>query len=127
MMFISEIPFLLDSKLFVMNDTVFDEGEKASKMYFIAKGTVILYHQKSHTYIKQLGENCSFGEASFFSDKNRCCTAKSNSFTEMLVLDAYEFHKTLSNHPYDEEVFNRICKKIIERNDYSDINIKCFI
>lgn len=121
MMFISEIIFILERKLFVMNDTIFEENEQGSKMFFIAKGTVILLHLKTHTYIKQLGENSSFGQAAFFSSKPRCCTVRTNSFAEMLVLNLVDFHKVLNSHEQDEEIYNRIHRKIDKENDLSDI------
>jgi hypothetical protein len=71
MIFVSEITFALNRTLFVMSDVVFEEGEVGTKIYFIAKGTVILLQRKTHTYIKQLGESMSFGEAAFFSKNQR--------------------------------------------------------
>lgn len=71
MMFISEITFILDRKIFAMGDTVFEEGDNGNKLYFVAKGTVILLQMKTHTYIKQLHENQNFGAISFFSNHPR--------------------------------------------------------
>lgn len=104
-----------------MNDTIFEEDEHGSKMYFIAKGTVILLHLKTHTYIKQLGESSSFGQAAFFSSRPRSCSVRANSFTEMLVLNLLDFHKVLNNHEQDDEIYKRIHTKIDKENDLSDI------
>lgn len=110
-----------------MNDTVFEEGEDGNKMYFIGKGTVVLLHFKTHTYIKQLGENESFGQAAFFSKHPRNCTVRSNTFTEMLVLDIFKFHQIISKYESDENIYNEIFEKINKEKDYSDIRILCFI
>lgn len=71
MMFISEITFMLERSLFLMNDTVFEEGDIGKKMYFIAKGSVLLIHHKTHTFVKELGESSSFGQVGFFSNCTR--------------------------------------------------------
>jgi len=124
MIFVSEVTFALQRTLYVMSDTVFEEGEPGYKMFFIAKGTVLLIHRKSQTYIKQIGENSSFGQAAFFSGKPRCCSVQSNSFTEMLVLEKDDFEKILVNHSNDNRIYNEICEFINEEDDYSDIRIK---
>lgn len=52
--FLSEVTFLLDNDTFSMDDHIFEEDEKGAKMYFITKGTVVIMHKKTHTYIKEL-------------------------------------------------------------------------
>jgi CRP-like cAMP-binding protein len=125
--FVSEITFQLVRTLFVMNDTVFEEGDDGNKMYFVGKGTVVLLHLKTRTYIKQLGENESFGQAAFFSNQPRSCTVRSSTFTEMLVLDIFKFHQVVSKYENDELIFNQINEKINKEKDYSDIRILCYV
>lgn len=127
MMFVSEITFQLERRIYVMNDPIFEEGSIGNSMYFIGKGSVILIHRKSHTFIKLLEENSSFGQAAFFSNKLRCASARSNTFTEMLELDLESFSKALTNHKNDEILFNKINDKINNQDDYSDIRILCYI
>ena len=112
MIFISEITFLLERKLFVMSDTVFEEGDPGNKMYFIGKGSVVLLHIKTGTYIKQLKENQSFGQVSFFSKFKRGCSVRSNTFTEMLVLRFSEFKKSMMNFKEDERRYQEMCREL---------------
>ena len=40
--FLSEVTFLLLNETFSMDDHIFEEDEKGTKMYFITKGTVVI-------------------------------------------------------------------------------------
>ena len=89
--FLSEVTFLLLNETFSMDDHIFEEDEKGTKMYFITKGTVVIMQKKSHTYIKELHVDEYFGEISFFSELNRQATARSRGFTEVLSLNKDQF------------------------------------
>ena len=64
---LSEITFKLESIAFALDDNIFEESTKGDKLYFITKGTVVLFHKKTKTYIKELNVDESFGEVGFFS------------------------------------------------------------
>ena len=68
--FISNIIMFLYCETYSINDQIFDEGMIGTKMYFITKGEVILFHVKTHTFIKEITEGSFFGEQSFFSNKS---------------------------------------------------------
>ena len=89
--FLSEVTFLLDNDTFSMDDHIFEEDEKGAKMYFITKGTVVIMHKKTHTYIKELQVDDYFGEIAFFSELPRQATARSRGFTEILSLNKDKF------------------------------------
>jgi hypothetical protein len=40
--FLSEVTFLLLNETYSMDDHIFEENEKGTKMYFITKGTVVI-------------------------------------------------------------------------------------
>lgn len=63
---ISKITFQLIRKTFSIDDHIFDEGRVGDKLYFITKGNIILWHSKSHTFIKEILEGKAVGEYSFF-------------------------------------------------------------
>lgn len=69
--FLSEVTFKFSNETFSMDDHIFEEEEKGTKMYFITKGTVVIMQKSSHTYIKELHVDEYFGEISFFSELNR--------------------------------------------------------
>ena len=66
--FLSEVTFLMVNETFSMDDHIFEENDTGNKMYFIAKGTVVIMQKRTHTYIRELQANEYFGEISFFSD-----------------------------------------------------------
>jgi CRP-like cAMP-binding protein len=92
--FLSEVTFLLSNETFSMDDHIFEEDEKGTKMYFITKGTVVIMQKKSHTYIRELVVDEYFGEVAFFSDLSRQATARSRGFTEVLSLNKDSFSET---------------------------------
>jgi hypothetical protein len=49
------------------NDSVFEEYELGSKIYFITTGEIVLLHKKTKTKIQSLKENEVFGSVAFFS------------------------------------------------------------
>ena len=69
--FLSEVTFKFSNETFSMDDHIFEEEEKGTKMYFITKGAVVIMQKSSHTYIKELHVDEYFGEISFFSELNR--------------------------------------------------------
>lgn len=65
--FISEITFILTRKMFAMDDHILNEGVCGEVMYFVTKGSVMLWESRTHTFIKEITEGFTFGEGSFFS------------------------------------------------------------
>ena len=108
MIIISEITLNLSREIFGMDDNIFEEKWPADKLYFIAKGKIILLHLETHTYLKELKEGDSFGEAGFFSRLTRWATAKSNSFSEILVLNSQQLDRVLDEHSNEKETYNLI-------------------
>ena len=92
--FLSEVTFLLTNETFSMDDHIFEEEERGTKMYFITKDTVVIMQKSTHTYIKELLVDEYFGEVAFFSDLNRQATARSRGFTEVLSLNKEQFLET---------------------------------
>ena len=89
--FLSEVTFLLANETFSMDDHIFEEDERGTKMYFITKGTVVIMQKSTHTYIKELQQDEYFGEVAFFSDLSRQATARTRGFTEVLSLNKESF------------------------------------
>lgn len=104
----SEIIFMLKQKMYLMDDHVFEEGDKEDRfvsqneeevdenqkkdkpgqgIFFIIQGQIILFQKASSTYIIDLGSEQVFGEISFFTGQPRSVTARSRGFTELMYLD----------------------------------------
>ena len=126
--FLSEVTFLLLNETFSMDDHIFEEDEKGTKMYFITKGTVVIMQKKSHTYIKELQVDEYFGEISFFSDLNRTATARSRGFTEVLSLNKESFTETaLQQYPDANKIYYDIHHRLTNEKDFNAIFITCYL
>lgn len=111
-----------------MDDHIFEEEEKGTKMYFITKGTVVIMQKKTHTYITELKFDQYFGEICFFSDLNRQATARSRGFTEVLALNKEDLKRKADDQQYGEALilYQSIADKL-NNNDYTAISITCYL
>lgn len=124
MILLSQVVYILNRKIYSMSDNIFEEGETSERMYFIAKGGVRLLHLKTKTYIKEISDNASFGEACFFSSRKRCCTARSSTFTEMLELHTADFETILDNHEDEKALYLEMREEIFKKDDLTCIRVK---
>ena len=126
--FLSEVTFLLANETFSMDDHIFEEDERGTKMYFITKGTVVIMQKSTHTYIKELLVDEYFGEVAFFSDLNRQATARSRGFTEVLSLNKESFVDTANMQQYSgaAKTYSEIFEKLTG-GDYSVIYATCYL
>ena len=126
--FLSEVTFLLENQTFSMDDHIFEEDEKGTKMFFITKGTVVVMQKKSHTYIRELQADEYFGEISFFSELNRQATTRSRGFTEVLSLDNETFIETSQiEYPEAYKIYSGIYERLSKNNDYNAIYMVCYL
>ena len=68
-------------------------------LYFIMKGSIMLLHKSSHTFIKELEQDEFFGEVAFFTDLPRKATARAKNIAEVLILDQNDFVNYAMNYP----------------------------
>jgi len=69
--FLSNISFILNKKIYSLDENLINEKENGNELFFIVAGRVSVVHKKSRTHIKNLEKNDYFGEISFFSDLTR--------------------------------------------------------
>lgn len=124
MLFLSEITFKLNHHTFAIDDHVFEEGNIGDKLYFINKGSVLLVHKKTKTFIKELGVETCFGEVSFFSDLPRAATVSAKTFTETMYISRENFHQIARLYSSNQEIFEEIYAIIRDRGDLSQIGVQ---
>lgn len=127
MLFLSEITFKLSHHTFAIDDNIFEEGNYGDKLFFINKGSVILVHKKTKTFIKEIGVETCFGEVGFFSDLPRSATASAKTFTETMYIDRESFHKIAKQYSSNQAMFEEIYSLIREQGDLSPIGVTCYI
>ena len=96
--FLGELTFALKTETFGIDDIIFMEGTKEDNLLYITKGSVMLIHKKTATFIGELGFDSFLGELSFFSGLPRSLTAKSKNFTEVLSLSLSSFIELANKH-----------------------------
>ncbi|EAR89993.2 cyclic nucleotide-binding domain protein (macronuclear) [Tetrahymena thermophila SB210] len=68
----------------------------------------------------------SFGELSFFTGQNRSATVRAVDFTTLIKIERQEFIQLLSTSPADYEKFCFIKDRIMFKQAYQDIGVKCY-
>jgi hypothetical protein len=127
MLFISEITFKLDHHTFAIDDNIFEEGNLGDKLFFISKGSIILVHKKTKTFIKEIGVETCFGEVGFFSGLPRSVTANAKTFTETMYMEKAKFIEALQTMKINLEIYKEINRCIREKGDLSHIGVKCYV
>ena len=123
--FIKILVRTLIPSVFAPEDNIIKEGEKSELMYFIKKGKVEIYHERTQTVFKHLHENKHFGEIGFFLNRPRTCSAKSLVFTEILHLSRFSMAQILAKRSEDYEK-NKILICQASEN-LSVLGIKCYL
>lgn len=124
--FISQLTRALENETYAPGDTVLEEGEISSKMYFILSGRIDIFHNPTKSSFKELGPKEFFGEIAFFTEQSRCASAKCLDFVDLLSLSRENMNLLLDKFPESKESTELIAKKCAE-GDYSCLLIKCYI
>ena len=110
-----------------MDDVIIEEGDDSNEMYFITKGTVLILHKQTHTFISELGVDEYFGEVSFFTGRRRSCTARSRGFTEALCLKNEQFCDILEHYPTARQLYEQKRAKALEEDDLEPLHLNCYL
>lgn len=124
--FISQLTRALESETYAPGDTVIEEGEMSTKMYFIQNGKIDIFHHSTKSTFKDLGPREYFGEIAFFTEKPRCASAKCLDFVDLLSLSRVNMNQLLEKFPEAKESTELLAKKC-EDNDFSTLLVKCYI
>jgi hypothetical protein len=124
--FIAQLTRTLENETYAPGDTIFEDGEISSKIYFIMNGTIEIYHQSTLSMFASLSGKQYFGEIAFFTGVARCASARCVEFADMLSLVRLNFLSLLEKFPEAKELTN-ILQKRCEGLDYTVLSIKCYI
>ena len=81
---------------FQPTDFIFNVGEEANRMYFIATGQVQL-NTSSHFFLIESGDY--FGDEALFNNQPRCYSAKAESRVDLLTLSRTNLYTIISECP----------------------------
>jgi len=113
-------------EVFAPGDSVFDEGEKTNKMYFLLTGTVDVHHKFSSSSFRQLRKSAFFGEIGFFAKKPRTASVRCMEFVNLLSLSRDGIEPVLSRIPDAKESIRAIEERCNE-NDYTVLKVHCYL
>ena len=99
LVFLSELTFLLKRENFAFDKYLFNENGNGDKLFYISKGTIILIHQASSTFIAEVHQESFIGELAFFSRQPRVATARSKAYTETLTFNFTDFVAIVQKFP----------------------------
>lgn len=115
----------LKHAVFAPGDIIIKENDVTNSIFFLLKGRVEIYHQKTQTVFKELNKGRYFGEISFFLRRLRSCSARSLIFSELLSISRYELESILARRPKDNE-YHKIFTIQAEIN-LSLLGVKCYL
>lgn len=124
--FIAQVTRALESETYAPGDTVIEEGEMSSKIFFIQNGKVDIFHHSTKSTFKELGPNEYFGEIAFFTERPRCASAKCLDFVDLLSLSRACMNEMLEKFPEAKQTTNQLSKEC-DDGDYRALFVKCYI
>ena len=98
--------------LFLSDDTLFLEGEKCDKLFYLYKGSVELL-TSSLVKFKTVS-HCVLGEASFFGFEPYLCTAKAKDSCEVFTLCMDDFGACIHSCHLSKEYADYVCDHKVE-------------
>lgn len=125
--YLSQLTFVIQKKVFIIDEHIFDEGDRGDSLYYIQKGNVILIHKKTATFIKELGSDDFTGECAFFTGEVRRVSARSKNFTDVITLSLHDFIIKTEEFPKALTTYHEIKAEIQASRDFSRIGVTCYV
>jgi len=103
----------LITQKFYKNQTIVQEGDPGSSLYYIKNGNASVY--KGAKYLRKLGKGDSFGEQSLYYNTMRQLTIKADDEVTCLVLGRDTLNRILGDKVY-EVTFKNFIRWAFEKN-----------
>jgi len=111
----------LKRESFSENDVIFEENTCGSKVYFVEKGKVDVFHLQTNTSLQELPRGSYVGEIAFFLRTVRCASVRCLAFVDTLSLDRREVgDENAEAKELCQETENK-CKK-----DLNPLEVYCY-
>ncbi|EWS73049.1 cation channel family protein (macronuclear) [Tetrahymena thermophila SB210] len=122
----------IEELYYLPNQIIFREDQNSDfSLMYIAEGSVELSRQVSaesqiSKTLAVLGQECIFGQHSFFTGHVRGACAKSKAFTTIIKISRDKFLNVIQQNEKDYEQFCQIKDDIMIYKNYEKIQVKCF-
>jgi hypothetical protein len=108
--FIEDLIVKLKPRILPPNDYIIREEQIGQEMYFIKRGEVEAFSEKTGRVYRQMSAGTFFGEIALIYSSRRTASVKTLTYCELFVLYKDDFEQVLDNYPQ----FSERVKKIAE-------------
>ncbi|MEB3341919.1 ion transporter [Okeania sp.] len=97
--FVGEIVMVLKPEILPPNEYIIREGKWGNEMYFIRRGAVQAFSEKTGTVYRIMEAGTFFGEIAILYEKQRTASVKTLTYCELFILYKDDFKKVLEHYP----------------------------
>ena len=108
---IKDAVMALRSEILPPNEYIIREGHLGHEMYFVQRGEVQAFSEKTGKIYRNMGAGTFFGEIALVLSSRRTASIKSLTYCELFVLYKEDFDRVLSNYPEFAEEVKRIAEE----------------
>lgn len=109
--FIEDLVIKLKPRILPPNDYVIREEQMGYEMYFVKRGQLQAFSEKTGKVYTVMAAGSFFGEIALLYDSPRTASVKTLTYCELFVLYKKDFDKVLENYPKFSEKVKEIAKK----------------
>ena len=96
------------------NEYIIREGNLGNEMYFIKRGLVQVFSEKTGSIYRTMEAGTFFGEISLVYEKRRTASIITLTYCELFILYKDDFKKVLEHYPYFASNVRKIAKERYE-------------
>ncbi len=97
--FIEDLVIKLKPRILPPNDYIIREEQLGHEMYFIKRGEVIAFSEKTGRIYRTMTAGMFFGEISLLYSSRRTASVRTQTYCELFVLYKDDFDQVLENYP----------------------------
>ncbi|NEN93608.1 MAG: cyclic nucleotide-binding domain-containing protein [Okeania sp. SIO3H1] len=97
--FFEEIVMALKPEILPPNEYIIREGHWGHEMYFIKRGLVQAFSEKTGIIYRNMGAGTFFGEIALVYEQRRTASIITLTYCELFILEKDDFKKVLENYP----------------------------
>ncbi|KKD34926.1 MAG: ion transporter [Limnoraphis robusta] len=109
--FIEDLVIKLKPRILPPNDYIIREEQLGHEMYFIKRGEVIAFSEKTGRVYRTMTTGMFFGEIALLYSSRRTASVKTQTYCELFVLYKEDFDQVLENYPRFWEKIKEIAEQ----------------
>lgn len=109
--FIEDLVIKLRPRILPPNDYIIREEQVGHEMYFIKRGEVVAFSEKTGRIYRTMTEGMFFGEIALLYSSRRTASVKTQTYCEVFVLYKDDFDQVLENYPRFWEKVHEIAEQ----------------